>query len=167
MIASQPMKRVTALWTDEELSHVRHLLTLGLSRGEMAQQMNLKFSHRTYTRNMVIGVVNRMQIAEGHAPKARIGRPKKQVFEKPHRRPSLPGMKTWREVAIATPLEPVYKLKGTCEFILSDGAPYIKCGKECRGSWCEEHEKLVTLPRNAVRQSRQPFHSNPYSFNRF
>lgn len=153
---------MSRFWAEDELEHVKLLYSQGLSRGKIATEMNTKFAGRkNYTRNSLIGIISRMKIANGYKPEPR--KPGLTKVNVSANRPKRP-QKSWRAV-IPYKVEPLYQAKGTCQFITSDGSPWVKCGKDSHGSWCEEHQKLVTLDRRSV-GARPAQHPNIYSWNK-
>lgn len=159
-------------WNDLEVDHLKTLLRVSdpLSASEIAAKMNVKFPEHfpKFTRNSIIGKVGRIKeklrlpsnshdrprprppkkanagvnlgvINVGYVP--RMSRDGELDFDKvPDRNKAytIPRKHFLPSTRVHSS-EKRYERKGVCTWPL--------CDKESRGSYCEEHKKLVYQPR--------------------
>lgn len=141
-------------WSEAEIEQAKALIATMTAKAAAVEMT--KITGRPITKSSLIGILYRTgnngnsyckaRSKGNRTPRPRNGNTIKLKLPKPI---GKPPESYWRTVAYEVPrmdsvAAPLYKPKGTCQYIDDSN---LKCEKECRGSWCEDHEKIVLSPR--------------------
>jgi hypothetical protein len=150
------MPQFQSNWTPEEIARAKELVK-HMSCRDAAQTLTIEFK-RHITRSAVIGKLNRIGHHGPEHMRFRCPSPNTKGISRA-RKPKKPGLilvphtRYMDDVEDADSrnakfgiryqkAEPRYEPEWTCQYIGPDDK---KCNVKCRGSWCEEHKKIVYM----------------------